>query len=84
MTEWKTSYPKSEIIVVPIYPPIPQRFYDWCAYRDGYEPGCPCGWGSSKDIAIADLLEQEDDADDYELWCEAEERRDDAREGFER
>lgn len=82
MTPW-TPYAKPAIITVCVYPPIPQRFYDYCAYRDGYEPGCPIGWGSTREIAIADLLELEEDDNDDTQWCEDEQRRDDAREGFE-
>lgn len=43
-----------------IYPPIPERCWDWCAYRDP-EPGHPCGYGRTKDEAIAALLAQEDE-----------------------
>ena len=39
--------------------PIPTSAYDWSAVRDGYEPGCPIGYGASEAEAIADLLEQE-------------------------
>ena len=40
-------------------PPIPLRNYDWAAW-DGetYEPGCPVGYGASKQEAIEDLLDQ--------------------------
>jgi hypothetical protein len=69
------------IITRYIHPPIPQRFYDWCAYRDP-EPGFPCGWGSTEQLAIADLLELEEDDANYARWCEDEQRRSDAREGF--
>lgn len=80
---------KPAIITTHVYPPIPQRYFDWCAYRDGYEPGCLVGWGSTEAIAIADLEEKELEAahmilDEaaYAQWCEEESRRDDAREGF--
>jgi hypothetical protein len=73
------------IITRYIYPPIPQRFFDWCAYRDP-EPGFLCGWGSTEQLAIADLLELEEELEeahaDYAQWCKDEQRRSDAREGF--
>ena len=40
------------------YPPIPIREFDWCATDDNYEPGCPIGWGRTKEEAINDLIEQ--------------------------
>lgn len=45
-----------------IYPPIPCRQYDWCAYRDSVGPEGICGWGSSSMEAITDLMEQEENA----------------------
>jgi hypothetical protein len=51
-----------KIITVHIYPPISQRFYDWCAYREGDEEiSSKYGWGSTEAIAIADLEEREAD-----------------------
>ena len=47
--------------------PIPDRNYDWSAVGDSYEPGMPCGWGPTEEMAIADLLEQLEDANDEEL-----------------
>jgi hypothetical protein len=44
------------------YPPIPIRSFDWSAVRDGYEGGDLVGWGKTKEEAIADLLELEEDA----------------------
>ena len=42
-----------------VYPPIPDRSNDWCAYLDEYEPGslpyCLMGWGETKEKAIAEL-----------------------------
>ncbi len=43
-----------------LYPPIPLRWFDWCAYRDP-EPGNLYGYGATEEAAIADLLEQEAD-----------------------
>ena len=47
----KTSY---------VYPPIPDRSHDWCAYDDDtYDgPGSTLGWGQTREEAIADLLAQ--------------------------
>ena len=41
-------------------PPIPIRIFDWCAYREGYEPPDPIGFGLTKEAAIADLLATEE------------------------
>jgi hypothetical protein len=42
-----------------IYPPIPDRRYDWQAVRDDYEPGMPIGMGYTELDAVKDLIEQE-------------------------
>jgi len=47
------------IITSHIYPPIPIRIFDWCAYRDPEVQ--PYGYGRTKEEAIADLLEWEED-----------------------
>ena len=41
-----------------IYPPIPIRNYDWCAYRD---PEKFTGYGKTELEAIEDLLDNERD-----------------------
>ena len=41
-------------------PPIPLRSFDWRACRDSYDLGSPCGYGPTREAAIADLLGQED------------------------
>lgn len=68
---WKLASPDDEwthdddepprIIVVHVRPPIPDRRWDWCAYRDGQEEG-HCGWGATEAEALSDLegLEAED------------------------
>lgn len=44
-----------------VFPPIPDRSYDWLAYdSDNYEPGCPIGSGATEQEAIDDLMEQID------------------------
>ena len=45
----KTSY---------LYPPIPLRDHDWCAYLDGREEDGPYGWGATEQAAIDDLLQE--------------------------
>ncbi len=41
-----------------INPPIPVRFFDWCAFEESYEPGRPIGHGATEQEAIDDLLEK--------------------------
>ena len=42
-----------------VFPPIPVREWDWSAVDDNtYEPGCPIGWGRTKQAAIDDLIDQ--------------------------
>lgn len=55
---------KPRIITNNVYPPIPDRQFDWSAVRDGYEPGCPVGRGPTEEAAIADLLAMEADRED--------------------
>jgi hypothetical protein len=43
-----------------LYPPIPDRRQDWCAYYDGREEG-PYGYGRTEIEAIQDL------EDNYEV-----------------
>lgn len=38
-----------------VYPPIPQRQFDYCATADGYEPGDPIGYGATPEEAKANL-----------------------------
>ena len=48
----------TRLIVTYDPPPIPVRYFDWTATEDGYEPGCPIGYGRTRDEAVADLEEQ--------------------------
>ena len=44
-----------------IYPPIPIRSFDWCAYDDDLGADCsPVGYGATEQEAIDDLMEQID------------------------
>lgn len=52
--------------VVFVYPPIPIRMFDWCAYWDGDEERGHYGYGATADDAVADLLENfPEDAPEY-------------------
>lgn len=44
-----------------VYPPIPDRSFDWSAAFDGYEPGDIVGHGATEQEAIEDLHGQLDD-----------------------
>ena len=48
-------------VVVHVYPPIPDRRFDYQATWGEPEPGMPAGWGRTADEAIADLKELTDD-----------------------
>jgi len=43
-----------------VFPPIAFRQFDWLAVDDDtYDgPGCPCGWGMTKEQAVLDLVRQ--------------------------
>lgn len=46
------------IKTVHVYPPIPVRSFDWCAFdNDGDESG-PYGWGKTEAEAVENLKEQ--------------------------
>lgn len=45
-----------KIITSNIYPPIPWRDFDWCAYFDGEEEYGHYGYGRTEQAAIDDLL----------------------------
>jgi hypothetical protein len=51
-----------KIVTTHVYPPIPVRHLDWCAYIDGTQEDGPYGYGRTEAEAIADL---EDQLDDY-------------------
>lgn len=52
---------ESKIITSHVYPPIPCRQFDWCAYRDGEEEQGNYGWGHTEAAAIRDLLTIEEE-----------------------
>lgn len=38
-----------------VYPPIPDRRFDYCAWYSDQDEGGPMGWGPTREEAIADL-----------------------------
>ena len=52
-----------KIVVNYIYPPIPDRRHDWCAYVDGWEEDGPYGWGATKFSALMDLIDMLEEQD---------------------
>lgn len=50
-----------------VFPPIPDRRFDWCAFHDGHEEETNrYGWGSTKDEAVADLRRLDDELADWQ------------------
>lgn len=45
-----------KIITSHVFPPIPIRYMDWCAWFDGEEEGGLQGWGATEAEAVEDLL----------------------------
>ena len=54
-----------KIITNFVYPPIPDRRFDWSAVTDNYcgaeDSHCPIGYGPTEQEAITDLKNQIDD-----------------------
>ena len=46
-----------KIVTHNVYPPIPIRSFDWCAFFDGEEERQEYGYGRTEADAITDLLE---------------------------
>lgn len=44
-----------KIVTRNIFPPIPDRRFDWCAYYDGDEERGSYGYGRTEQEAIADF-----------------------------
>ena len=53
--------PTKKIITEFVYPPIPIRTHDWCAYYDGEAESRRYGWGQTEAEAILDLKGNYDD-----------------------
>lgn len=49
---------KGLIVTDYVYPPIPVRQFDWCAWLDGQEEEGPRGWGETKEQATDALLDE--------------------------
>lgn len=47
-----------------IFPPIPIRSFDWCAWRDGEEERGVYGYGYTENGAVMDLLDIEAEAEE--------------------
>jgi hypothetical protein len=47
-----------------VYPPIPDRRFDWSAALDGYEPPDPLGYGPTMWDAVRDLIDQLEDKEE--------------------
>lgn len=56
-------HPIPHIKTVCVYPPIPDRRFDWIAYFDGEEEAGDYGYGATEQAAIADFIENY--ADDH-------------------
>ena len=50
-----------DIDITEVFPPMTGIGGIYYATRDGYEPGLPCGRGTTPEAATADLIEQEQD-----------------------
>ena len=48
------------IVTCHVYPPIPVRSRDWCAFYEGLEESGPYGWGETERAAVCDLQEVSD------------------------
>jgi hypothetical protein len=70
---------QGRIITSNVYPPIPDRRWDWCAYHDGDEENSHLyGWGTTEQEAIDDLRRLEGEyaeAEDDQLRFEYETKR---------
>jgi len=47
-----------KIVTEFVYPPIPDRRFDWEAHLDGDEENGPYGYGDTEEKAIQDLRDQ--------------------------
>lgn len=46
-----------KVVTSHVFPPIPHRGFDWCAYYDGEEERGNYGWGPTEAEAIQDFRE---------------------------
>jgi hypothetical protein len=67
---------KPKIVTVFEYPPIPQRIFDWRAYREGDEERTwRHGWGRTEEEALADLQRIDQEMEEDDPMHDADERR---------
>ena len=57
-----------KIVTNRVYPPIPDRGHDFCAYLDGFEEDQQYGWGRTKEAAIENLIDSYGDAFCHECY----------------
>lgn len=60
----RTPRHEARIVTEHVFPPIPIRTMDWCAWRDGFEEAHGYGWGETEAEAIWDLHRREAEAPD--------------------
>ena len=56
-----------KIKTVCVYPPIPDRRFDWCAFYDGEEEAGNYGQGATEAEAVADFIENYAEGHDERL-----------------
>ena len=54
-----------KLITRHVFPPIPDRRWDWCAFLDGEEDTPFNGWGHTEAEAIEDLRRLQQEAQEY-------------------
>lgn len=56
---------RGRVITTNVFPPIPVRRWDWCAYHDGEEElSHTYGWGATEKEALVDLEEIDAERDE--------------------
>jgi hypothetical protein len=61
----KTPAKMRDVVLKQVYPPIPIRSFDWCAWHDDDEES-NTGWGATPEEALADLAQLDEDDEDSE------------------
>lgn len=61
-----------KIVTSYVYPPIPVREMDWCAFYDGEEEAGFYGWGRTEADAVTDFIENCQEHHDERLGIPAE------------